>query len=87
MVLIIEETKVDKQPASILALEQISARLATRSAELRATEVVVQPANRLLYVQQREFAVVSPADDVIDVIGSEDATTCHLIVLRHTSRL
>ncbi|ESP01448.1 hypothetical protein LOTGIDRAFT_186232 [Lottia gigantea] len=38
----------------------------------------------LLYVGQREFAGTSPTDDVINVIGSEDATTCHLAVFRHT---
>ncbi|XP_042341137.1 protein N-terminal asparagine amidohydrolase [Plectropomus leopardus] len=38
----------------------------------------------LLYVQQREFAATTPADNNVSVIGSEDATTCHLVVLRHT---
>ncbi|XP_061888934.1 protein N-terminal asparagine amidohydrolase [Entelurus aequoreus] len=38
----------------------------------------------LLYVQQREFAATTPADDSVSVIGSDDATTCHLVVLRHT---
>ncbi|CAJ1053820.1 protein N-terminal asparagine amidohydrolase [Xyrichtys novacula] len=38
----------------------------------------------LLYVQQREFAATTPADNCVSVMGSEDATTCHLVVLRHT---
>lgn len=38
----------------------------------------------LLYVQQREFAATTPADNSVSVIGSDDATTCHLVVLRHT---
>ncbi|XP_041838559.1 protein N-terminal asparagine amidohydrolase isoform X2 [Melanotaenia boesemani] len=38
----------------------------------------------LLYVQQREFAATTPADDSVSIIGSDDATTCHLVVLRHT---
>uniref|UniRef100_A0A672HXY0 Protein N-terminal asparagine amidohydrolase-like n=1 Tax=Salarias fasciatus TaxID=181472 RepID=A0A672HXY0_SALFA len=38
----------------------------------------------LLYVQQREFAATTPADNYVSVIGSEDATTCHMVVLRHT---
>uniref|UniRef100_A0A3Q3WL84 Uncharacterized protein n=1 Tax=Mola mola TaxID=94237 RepID=A0A3Q3WL84_MOLML len=38
----------------------------------------------LLYVQQREFAATTPADKFVSVIGSDDATTCHLVVLRHT---
>ncbi|KAM6939924.1 protein N-terminal asparagine amidohydrolase [Xenentodon cancila] len=38
----------------------------------------------LLYVQQREFAATTPADNCVSVIGSDDATTCHLVVLRQT---
>ncbi|XP_077980141.1 protein N-terminal asparagine amidohydrolase-like [Glandiceps talaboti] len=38
----------------------------------------------LLYISQREFATVIPQHVSIDVIGSEDATTCHITVLRHT---
>ncbi|XP_068177784.1 protein N-terminal asparagine amidohydrolase isoform X2 [Antennarius striatus] len=38
----------------------------------------------LLYVHQREFAATTPADNCVSIIGSEDATTCHLVVLRHT---
>uniref|UniRef100_A0A4W4FDC9 Protein N-terminal asparagine amidohydrolase n=2 Tax=Electrophorus electricus TaxID=8005 RepID=A0A4W4FDC9_ELEEL len=45
--------------------------------------VTVEP-KCLLYVQQREFAATTPADHSVSVIGSGDATTCHLVVLRHT---
>ncbi|XP_030841955.1 protein N-terminal asparagine amidohydrolase-like [Strongylocentrotus purpuratus] len=38
----------------------------------------------LLYVNQREYAVTIPSDSVVKVLGSDDATTCHIIVLRHT---
>uniref|UniRef100_A0A8C2WRL9 Protein N-terminal asparagine amidohydrolase n=1 Tax=Cyclopterus lumpus TaxID=8103 RepID=A0A8C2WRL9_CYCLU len=38
----------------------------------------------LLYVSQREFAATTPADKCVSVIGSGDATTCHVVVLRHT---
>ncbi|XP_030638230.1 protein N-terminal asparagine amidohydrolase [Chanos chanos] len=38
----------------------------------------------LLYVQQREFAATTPADKSVTIIGSEDATTCHLVLVRHT---
>ncbi|XDV36531.1 hypothetical protein PO909_006288 [Leuciscus waleckii] len=39
---------------------------------------------QLLYVQQREFASTTPADNSVSILGSDDATTCHLVVLRHT---
>ena len=38
----------------------------------------------LLYIGQREFGATTPEDENIHVIGSEDATTCHIIILRHT---
>ncbi|KAM4631842.1 protein N-terminal asparagine amidohydrolase [Discoglossus pictus] len=38
----------------------------------------------LLYVQQRELAAATPEDRSVSVLGSEDATTCHILVLRHT---
>ncbi|KAH1183517.1 protein N-terminal asparagine amidohydrolase [Mauremys mutica] len=38
----------------------------------------------LLYIQQREFAVTTPKDGSVSILGSDDATTCHLVVLRHT---
>ncbi|KAK1162814.1 protein N-terminal asparagine amidohydrolase isoform X2 [Acipenser oxyrinchus oxyrinchus] len=38
----------------------------------------------LLYVKQREFAATTPSDCSVTVIGSDDATTCHIVVLRHT---
>uniref|UniRef100_A0A8V0Z666 N-terminal asparagine amidase n=1 Tax=Gallus gallus TaxID=9031 RepID=A0A8V0Z666_CHICK len=44
---------------------------------------IVEPKG-LLYVQQREFAVTTPNDGSVSILGSDDATTCHLIVLRHT---
>ena len=34
-----------------------------------------------VYVGQREMAVAS-TDDGVDILGSEDATTCHIVVLR-----
>ncbi|XP_064886484.1 protein N-terminal asparagine amidohydrolase isoform X3 [Columba livia] len=44
---------------------------------------VVEPKG-LLYVQQREFAVTTPGDGSVSILGSDDATTCHIVVLRHT---
>ncbi|XP_054762807.2 protein N-terminal asparagine amidohydrolase-like [Lytechinus pictus] len=38
----------------------------------------------LLYVNQREYAVTIPSDNIVKILGSDDATTCHIIVLRHS---
>ncbi|XP_038619213.1 protein N-terminal asparagine amidohydrolase [Tachyglossus aculeatus] len=54
-----------------------------------ARKLTSQPVQRvgprgLLYVQQRELAVTSPNDGSVSVLGSDDATTCHIVVLRDT---
>lgn len=38
----------------------------------------------LLYVGQREFAVTSPQDVNVNIIGSDDATTCIIAIIRHS---
>ncbi|XP_021928509.1 protein N-terminal asparagine amidohydrolase [Zootermopsis nevadensis] len=38
----------------------------------------------LLYVQQRELAVTIPHDKNVNILGSDDATTCIIVVLRHS---
>ncbi|RDD37066.1 Protein N-terminal asparagine amidohydrolase [Trichoplax sp. H2] len=39
---------------------------------------------KVLYVAQREYAVVQFSDDNVQIMGSEDATTCHIVIIRHT---
>ncbi|CAG0884174.1 unnamed protein product [Darwinula stevensoni] len=38
----------------------------------------------LLYVNQREMAATVPHDKNVSILGTEDATTCHMAVLRHS---
>lgn len=38
----------------------------------------------LLYVCQREMAAVAPHDKNVNIIGSDDATTCVIVVVRHS---
>lgn len=40
----------------------------------------------LLYVGQRELAAVAPHDKSVTIIGSDDATTCIIVVLRHSGK-
>lgn len=39
----------------------------------------------VLYVGQREFAVTSPKDVNVKIMGSDDATTCIIAFLRHST--
>lgn len=40
---------------------------------------------RLLYVGQCEFAASTPHDKNVIILGSDDATTCIIIVVRHSA--
>lgn len=41
--------------------------------------------DRALFVSQREYATVSRKDETLNFVGSEDATTCHIVVLVSSS--
>jgi len=52
-------------------------------------QLVKLPETRLgapgvLYINQREFAATVPEDEMTKYIGTDSATTCNIIVLRHT---
>ena len=47
----------------------------------------MQNSVRCLYVGQREIAAVTFQDPYIDIIGSDDATTCHIVLLVDESNL
>lgn len=38
----------------------------------------------LLYVNQREMAAIAPHDKNVHIVGSDDATTCIIVVVRHS---
>lgn len=40
----------------------------------------------LLYVNQREMAVVASHDKSVTYIGSDDATTCIIVIVRHLGK-
>ncbi|XP_073503763.1 protein N-terminal asparagine amidohydrolase isoform X2 [Phyllobates terribilis] len=63
---------------------QSSAQLQERARNLTSQPAQVIGANGFLYVQQRELAATTPGDSSISILGSEDATTCHIVVLRHS---
>ncbi|ELU06858.1 hypothetical protein CAPTEDRAFT_142681, partial [Capitella teleta] len=54
--------------------------------DLTMQDVQQIPLMHLVYVDQREFATVSPTDDFIRIIGSGNATTCHIAVLRGSGK-
>ncbi|XP_056662166.1 protein N-terminal asparagine amidohydrolase isoform X3 [Monodelphis domestica] len=83
MPLFIEGRRV-RLPQSVREIVRAHPPLEERAKLLRGQPVQPVGPRGLLYVQQRELAVTSPQDGSISVLGSEDATTCHIVVLRHT---
>ncbi|XP_053936367.1 protein N-terminal asparagine amidohydrolase isoform X3 [Cuculus canorus] len=59
-------------------------RLEEKAKLLRSRPAQIVEPKGLLYIQQREFAVTTPEDGSVSILGSDDATTCHIVVLRHT---
>lgn len=40
-----------------------------------------------MYIGQRELAAVAPHDKNVHIIGSDDATSCMIVVVRHTGEI
>ncbi|KAM5198991.1 protein N-terminal asparagine amidohydrolase isoform 2-T2 [Hipposideros larvatus] len=83
MPLLVDGRRV-RLPQSAGDLVRAHPLLEERARLLRGQSVQQVGPQGLLYVQQRELAVTSPKDGSISILGSDDATTCHIVVLRHT---
>ena len=86
MVLTIENEKVKTVDYNLETFFAKFPSLMNSSKEFANREVkTVGREKNCLYVGQREMVICSKEDN-IDVIGSEDATTCHIGILRHTGK-
>ncbi|KAG9477069.1 protein N-terminal asparagine amidohydrolase [Eleutherodactylus coqui] len=83
MPLLIDSRRVDVS-LPVGRILQTSPQLEERARNLTSQPTQVVGASGFLYVQQRELAATTPGDSLISILGSEDATTCHILVLRHT---
>lgn len=83
MPLIIRGEKISSKPNIDSFVEKFS-HFKENSKSLHSQEPREVGAKGLLYICQREVAGTSPTDDAISILGSQDATTCHIAVLRHT---
>ena len=83
MVLVVgNNVVVEKCPDNLEAFLSGSARL-KEDARAFSQRPVQKHHQSLLYVQQHEMAVTHPDDPEVRLLGSEDATTCHVAVFRH----
>ncbi|KAA0199622.1 hypothetical protein HAZT_HAZT001010 [Hyalella azteca] len=83
MVLIVDNINVTKCPASTSSFFRDHPQLVSRAKNWQSGTVKKVSDVGLLYVAQREFAVVPGSDNRVKVVGSDDATTCHIVMFLH----
>ncbi|XP_073947370.1 N-terminal amidohydrolase 1 isoform X2 [Choristoneura fumiferana] len=84
MVVVLNGVLADECPTSVRALLLAHPGYRDAAAQLLgAAARVVGPAG-LLYVAQRELAAAVPHDKNVTIIGSDDATSCIIVVVRHS---
>ncbi|KAF8792398.1 Protein N-terminal asparagine amidohydrolase like protein [Argiope bruennichi] len=84
MPLIINGILIEELPPDTRTLFETYPHLKDVAAALIAQVPKVIGPVGLLYVHQREYAVTTPHDKHITVVGTEDTTTCSMVVLRHS---
>ena len=52
-----------------------------RKDEFLSNKIEFQDPIKCLYVDQREYATVKFEDEKIYIIGSDNATTCHIVLI------
>ncbi|XP_022830371.1 protein N-terminal asparagine amidohydrolase isoform X1 [Spodoptera litura] len=84
MVVVLNGVLADECPTSVRALLAAHPGYRDAAAQLLAAAARVVPPPGLLYVGQRELAAVVPHDKNVNIIGSDDATSCIIVVIRHS---
>lgn len=85
MVLLIGGVKMDDVPNDSRSLYHMAPHLKDSAAQFTSMKCQIIGPVELLYVTQREFAVCSPQDKNISIVGTDDCTTCMTIILRNPS--
>ena len=81
MVLIIDGQEVTGSLSASSLLDTYQLLKANSLSLLSRPQRQVSAEERCVYVGQREVAVAGP-NDRVEMLGSEDATTCHIVILR-----
>ena len=81
MVLIIDDVHIPEE-TTLIDLLTHQKSLVKRSQQLLASVRYIEEDKKTLYVGQREMAVIDATDDDVEVVGSDHATTCHILILR-----
>lgn len=83
MVLLVEGTPLPRCPASTDDFFACCPGVTEAGQSFASQKLRQVEAQHALYVGQGEFGVVPGRDPRVRVVGSDDATTCHMVVLRH----
>lgn len=84
MVLFVNNICVDEYPKSTYSFFRKHPVLVSEAKKwTNNRESKTIPECGTLYVGQREVAIVPGNDTRVQIIGSDDATTCHIMILRH----
>ena len=87
MVLLINGVPLEEAPRDIPSFFQQFPHFKEQASNICSTKTQVVGPVELLYVFQREFAVTHPHDNKISILGTDDVTTGHIVIIRHTGIL
>lgn len=85
MPLFVQDKNMGPSPKSVEEFLQRYPHFKESAIMLSSKPTKEVPPHGLLYIGQREMAIVAPEDETIQVLGTDDATTCHIVILRHTA--
>ena len=86
MVLLINGVPLEEAPRDIPSFFQQFPHFKEQASNICSTKTQVVGPVGLLYVFQREFAVTHPHDNKISTLGTDDVTTGHILIIRHTGK-
>jgi len=84
MPLLINGVPIEDAPRDLRAFFHQFPHFKESSAALCSMKPQVVGPLGLLYIFAREFAVTHPHDGKVSILGTDDVTTAHILVLRHT---
>ena len=84
MVLLINGVPLEEAPRDVSAFISQYPHFKESASRLCSMKPETIGPHGLIYVFAREFAVTHPHDNKISVMGTDDITTSHIIVIKHS---
>ena len=87
MVLLINGVPLEEAPRDVSAFISQYPHFKESASRLCSMKPETIGPHGLIYVFSREFAVTHPHDNKISVMGTDDITTSHIIVIKHSGNI